>query len=586
MKILKGISCSNGVAAGKAYRYRKIRPEVTRRTVVPAQIDYELEELEESIKQTKLQINAIKAQALRNLGMDKALVFDAYIAILEDPDLIQELKHLIISQKSCAAGAIEEVFHKHINVFGNMEDEYFKERAADIDDLGQRLLKNISGIAAEADNVVSDRRIFVFEEITTTDMAMVMKAHALGIVSGKGSNTSHAAIMARALGIPAVFGLGKSLPEIKNDEFVILNGSEGTVILSPDKEQIEHYIRMSERNDVASDGDSVGTGFLSDTLDGFHIRLMANIDSPEDITSAIKLGAEGVGLYRSEFLYSTCDYLPCEEMQLEAYKTAAIKLAGKPMVIRTLDAGGDKRISGLNLPDEANPFLGWRSIRVSLDRKDIFETQLSAILKAGTYGSLSLMYPMISCVSEVREANLVLQKVKAQLSSEGCSFCSDIRVGLMVEVPSAVMMIDSLLKEVDFVSIGTNDLCQYVLAADRSNPYVSHLHQPLHPAVLKLVSMVIESAEKNGKPVSTCGEMASDPASVLVLMGLGMKEFSMNAASIPAVKKLVSSTTMEYAKNVARHVLSLSTAAEAVEYAAKALDYLPSTNHLSSSSHK
>ncbi len=576
MKILKGISCSNGVVAGKVHRCRKIRTEVDRRTVIPAEIDKELDRLKESLKQTKLQINAIKAQTLQNLGRERVEVFDAHIAILEDPDLNKELKDLIVFQKKSAATAIEEVFHKYTDVFSAMDDEYFKERASDIDDLGQRLLKNISGMSTEYDPCISERRIYLFEEITPTDIAMIIKARALGIAAEKGSNTSHAAIMARALGIPAVFGLGKSICEIGNDASIILNGFDGSVIISPDEEQIIHYIQMSECNDIIYGRDNTDAGLSSDTLDGFHIKLMANIDAPEDIASVKKFGAEGVGLYRSELLYSTCDHLPSEDLQLEAYKAAAVKLSGKPMVIRTLDAGGDKRILSLNLPEEANPFLGRRSIRVSLDRHDLFEAQLRAILKAGAYGSLSLMYPMISCVSEVREANGILERVKSQLANEGCSFCKDIKVGMMVEVPSAVMMIETILKEVDFVSIGTNDLCQYVMAADRCNPYVAHLYQPLHPAVLKLVAMVLEAAGKCGKPVSTCGEMASDPAAVLVLMGMGMKEFSMNAAAIPIVKKLIRSTTMEYAKNVARHVLSLSTAIETVAYTAKVLDYLSS----------
>lgn len=573
MKVLKGISCAGGIAAGKAYRYRKIRPEIGRRTVIPAEIGVELEKLEEAIKQTRLQISAIKSQTLQNLGRDRADVFNAHIAILEDPDLIKELKDSIVFQKNSAEAAVEEVFHRHACIFKTMDDEYFRERAADIDDLGQRLLKNISGTAAEFNTGLSGRHIFVSEEITPTDIAMIIKESALGIVSGKGSNTSHAAIMARALGIPAVFGLGsKAISEIENYSSIIVDGFEGSVILSPEKEQMEHYMRMSERLNVIFTDDRVDAGLPSDTPDGFHIRLLANIDTPEDIDIVLKYGAEGVGLYRSEFLYSACEHLPCEEVQLEAYRTAAFKLTGKPLVIRTLDAGGDKRIPGLNLPEETNPFLGWRSIRVSLGRLDIFKTQLRAILRAGACGRLSLLYPMITCVSEVREANRILEQVRSQLESEGENFGRDIRVGLMVEVPSAAILIDSMLKEVDFVSIGTNDLCQYVLAADRSNPSVSHLHQPLHPAVLKLIGMVIEAAGKCGKPVSTCGEMASDPASVLVLMGLGMKEFSMNAARIPAVKKMIRATTMEYARDVARHITGLSTAAEAVEYAARALE--------------
>lgn len=574
MKIYKGIACSGGAATGRAYKHSKTRPEVDRRTLLPGEAEKEIIRLEEAVECAKVQISGIRSHAYETLGKDNSEVFNAHLAILGDPELITELKDAVISYNITASAAIESVFGKHIKMFEGMDDEYFRERAADIDDIGQRLLRNISGITPDYGKSVNGSYIFVADEITPTDMAMIIRESLLGIVSGKGSNTAHAAIMARSLGIPAVFGLGEAISFIGNDESIIIDGTNGYVIASPDVEQIEAYKGIAETYAANAARDDVLAFLPSVTLDGEHITLLANIDTPEDISVIEKYGAEGVGLYRSEFLYTAYNGLPGEKEQFEAYKTAALRLRGKPLAIRTLDAGGDKSIPGLNPSNEINPFLGWRSIRISLDRRDIFKAQLKSVLKAGIYGSVSLMYPMVSNLSEIREANKVLEEAKSELEREGYPFDRRIKTGLMVEVPAAAIMIDVLVKEVDFVSIGTNDLCQYVLAADRSNPKVSHLHQPLHPAILRLISNVIKAAAKQGIPVSICGEMASDPASVLILLGLGMVEFSMNAASLPTIKKVVRSVSLKQAKSIAEHALSLPTPDEVVSYSKDALKSL------------
>ena len=571
--ILQGIAGSKGIVSGRVYIYQQ-SIEIDSTNIRDDQIPDELDKVDKAAEQTRHQIHRIKEIALRDFGEDKAAIFDAHLMILEDPMLVPEIKETIKNDRVQAGYAVKKSTGKLVEMFSDIEDEYLKERIADIKDVGNRLIRNILGAADEGLEAIGRDVLVVAHDLTPSDTATMDKKHIKGFATEIGGKTSHTAIMARSLGIPAVLGLGDIMKKIKNDDYIILDGIEGVVIVNPDKGQIEEYERKARKHKEDMDSLKAIAELPAVTTDGRSIEISANIGSPEDVQSAISYGADGVGLYRTEFLYMNRESLPSEDEQFEAYKTVAERFKDKPIIIRTLDIGGDKKLPYLELPDEMNPFLGWRAIRICLERKDLFKTQLRAILRAGAYGNVLMMYPMISAVDEVIEANKVLDEAKSELKAEGIAFNESIKTGVMIEIPSAALTADIIIKEVDFFSIGTNDLCQYTLAVDRMNEKISKLYQPFHPGILRLIKTVIDASHKEGKFTGMCGELAGDPAAAVILLGLGLDEFSMSASSMPQIKKIIRSVSYEKAKAYAQNALNMRYSSEIHEYALKIIDEL------------
>lgn len=571
--LLQGIAGSNGIIAGEAYIYQE-NIEIDKTSIEEAEINFELDKVEKAVFLTEQQIQKIREVATRDFGEEKAVIFDAHLLILNDPMLVPEIRETIEREKVQAGYAVQKSIEKLLEMFADIEDEYLKERVSDIKDVGSRLIRNILGVSNESIEDIGFDVVIVAHDLTPSDTATMDKKHIKGFATDIGGRTSHTAIMARSLGIPSVLGLGDATVKIKSGDYIILDGGEGKVIVDPDAEQIEKYEVKAKQYKDELDSLVSNVRLPAITTDGRSIEISANIGSPFDIEASMSYGAEGVGLYRTEFLYMNRDTIPSEDEQFEAYKIAAEKFDNKPIIIRTLDIGGDKKLPYLEFPHEMNPFLGWRAIRICLERKDLFKTQLRAILRASAYGNVLIMYPMISGIEEVIEANQVLKEAKKELIAEGIPFNEDIKTGVMIEIPSAALTADIIINEVDFFSIGTNDLCQYTLAVDRMNEKISKLYQPFHPGVLRLIKSTIDASHRVGKFTGMCGEMAGDPAAALILLGMGLDEFSMSASAIPRIKKIIRSVSYERAKVIAEHVLTMRSSSEIHEYALKMLNEL------------
>jgi phosphoenolpyruvate-protein phosphotransferase len=517
---------------------------------------------------------SLKEKVQQELDESKAQIFEAHRMMLEDPEFTGAIREAIQAGSVNAAYAVKEVSDTYIALFEQMEDEYMRERAADIRDVGSRLANNILGVSSG--NLASIDRpvIIVAHDLTPSDTAMMNKEHVLGFTTDVGGRTSHTAIMARSLGIPAVLGLGDISVKIQDGDALIIDGLEGKVLVNPDPGQQAEYEKKIREYRQRREKLQEAAALPAVTLDGKRIEVSCNIGTPEDVQGALENGGDGVGLFRTEFLYMNSNALPTEEEQYEQYRKAAALLQGKPLIIRTLDIGGDKKLPYLPIPEEMNPFLGWRAIRICLERKDIFKTQLRAILRAGAEGNVLVMFPMISGVGEVREAKQVLEEAKAELRQENISFDEAIKVGIMVEIPSAAVTADLIAKEVDFFSVGTNDLCQYTLAVDRMNPKVAGLYQPLHPGILRLIKNVIDASHRHGKFTGMCGEMAGTEEACAILLGLGLDEFSMSAGAIPGIKNIVRNITLEQAEEIAAHALELDTPEEVLEYSRSRLNQI------------
>lgn len=556
--MLKGIAASPGIEIGKAYVQKEQKIVINKDNIDEKAVDGEISRLEKAIEASKKQLEKIKQKAQRELGADKAEIFKAHLMVMEDPVFIEEIKTKIKDDKVTAENAVSLVSQNYIEMFNNMEDEYLKERAADVRDVSNRMIKNILGISIEALADLSEKVIVIAKDLTPSDTAQMNKRMVLAFATDMGGRTSHTAIMARSLEIPAVVGLVDISEKALTGDTVIIDGNKGIVYVNPDEETLKEYQKLKQdyinyRKELKQLKDLPG-----ETKDKARkVELSANIGTPKDVKGALENGAEGVGLYRTEFLYMDRENLPTEEEQFRAYKEVAEAMAPKPIIIRTLDIGGDKKLPYLDMPDELNPFLGWRAIRMCLDRPHILKTQLRAILRASHYGHLKIMYPMVSRAEEIRKANAILEEARKELKSEGLPFDEKLEVGIMVEIPSAAVIADILAKEVDFFSIGTNDLIQYTLAVDRMNEHISNLYEPLHPAVLRLIKNVIDASHNAGKWTGMCGEMAGDTIAIPILLGMGLDEFSMSASSIPQVKKIIRSLTYDEAKQIAKRALSL-----------------------------
>ena len=540
---LQGIAASDGIAIAKVYTLTE--PDLTVTKVTVEDSEKEVSRLDDALAASKKDVELIKETALKNLGEEEAQVFDAHLMVLSDPELIGQVKDSITSNKVNAESALKEVTDMFISIFAGMEDNpYMQERAADIRDVSKRILAHLLGVKIPSPATIKDEVIIVAADLTPSDTAQLNRQYVKAFVTDIGGRTSHSAIMARSLEIPAIVGTKEVTSTAKDGDIIIVDGLSGDVFLNPSEEVVAEYRAKAE----AFAAQQAEWEKLKDsktyTKDGHQVELAANIGTPKDLEGVVNNGAEGVGLYRTEFLYMDSHEMPTEEDQFEAYKAVLEGMNGKPVVVRTMDIGGDKELPYLPLPHEMNPFLGYRAIRISLNEPEMFRTQLRALLRASVYGKLRIMFPMIATLNDFRGAKALLEEEKAKLIAEGVAVSDDIQVGIMIEIPAAAVLAHQFAKEVDFFSIGTNDLIQYTMAADRMNERVSYLYQPYNPSILTLIKHVIDSAHKEGKWAGMCGEMAGDQTAVPLLVGLGLDEFSMSASSVLKTRSLISKLTL------------------------------------------
>ena len=540
---LQGIAASDGIAIAKVYTLTE--PDLTVTKVTVEDSEKEVSRLDDALAASKKDVELIKETALKNLGEEEAQVFDAHLMVLSDPELIGQVKDSITSNKVNAESALKEVTDMFISIFAGMEDNpYMQERAADIRDVSKRVLAHLLGVKIPSPATIKDEVIIVAADLTPSDTAQLNRQYVKAFVTDIGGRTSHSAIMARSLEIPAIVGTKEVTSIAKDGDIIIVDGLSGEVFLNPSEEVVAEYRAKAE----AFAAQQAEWEKLKDsktyTKDGHQVELAANIGTPKDLEGVVNNGAEGVGLYRTEFLYMDSHEMPTEEDQFEAYKAVLEGMNGKPVVVRTMDIGGDKELPYLPLPHEMNPFLGYRAIRISLNEPEMFRTQLRALLRASVYGKLRIMFPMIATLNDFRGAKALLEEEKAKLIAEGVAVSDDIQVGIMIEIPAAAVLAHQFAKEVDFFSIGTNDLIQYTMAADRMNERVSYLYQPYNPSILTLIKHVIDSAHKEGKWAGMCGEMAGDQTAVPLLVGLGLDEFSMSASSVLKTRSLIAKLTL------------------------------------------
>jgi len=565
--VLKGLPAAPGITIGKAYLLDSEDFTISKRHITEKDLPDEINRFQDALINTRNEILKIKEKISLDMGVEHGEIFSAHLLVLEDAMLIEEVISKMKKDKVGVEYVFLEVLRKYIKTFSKMDDEYLRERISDINDVGKRVLRNLLGAKQMSLADIRERVIIIAYDLSPSDTAMMHRKNVIGFATDIGGRTSHTAIMAKSLEIPAVVGLEKITKVVRNGDTLIVDGSRGLIIADPQKRTLEKYNAERKRFEKLEKELMTLKNLPCETLDGHRIELSANIEMPEEVVSVLKHGADGIGLYRSEFIFINRTDLPGEEEQFKAYKEVAKKMASKPVIIRTLDLGGDKFLSQLEIPREMNPFLGWRAIRFCLARPSIFKSQLRAILRASTFGDLKIMYPMISGVEELRQANAILEEVKDQLKKEKIPFSKKIEVGAMIEIPSAALTSDILAKEVDFFSIGTNDLIQYALAVDRVNEKIAYLYEPAHPAVLRLVKNVIDSGHKEGIWVGMCGEMAGDPALAIILLGLGLDEFSTSPMLLPEIKKMIRAFKLSDAKKMAEKALTLQTGREVEEFA-------------------
>ncbi|MFE4572778.1 phosphoenolpyruvate--protein phosphotransferase [Paenibacillus chitinolyticus] len=562
MANIRGIAASAGIAIARAFRLEHPDLTVVRKTVEDTEA--EVAKFEEALEKSSAELEAIKEQTLREMGEEKAEIFESHLLVLGDPELVDPVKAKIRDEKVNAEFAMNEVAMTFVEMFENMNSDYLKERAADMRDVTKRVLAHLLDVKFVSPSSISEETVVVAEDLTPSDTAQLNRTYVKGFTTNIGGRTSHSAIMARSLEIPAVVGTKNVLDLVKDGDLLIVDGLDGDVLINPEPAVVEEYRAKQQRYAEQRAEWAKLRNEPTVTPDGHHVELAANIGTPADVAGVLENGGEAVGLYRTEFLYMGRDQLPTEEEQYKAYKAVLEKMEGKPVVVRTLDIGGDKELPYLQLPKEMNPFLGFRAIRLCLEREDIFRTQLRALLRASVHGSLRIMFPMIATLDEFRQAKALLLEEKAKLAAEGTPASDEIQLGIMVEIPSTAIMADQFAKEVDFFSIGTNDLIQYTMAADRMNERVSYLYQPYNPAILRLVKMVIDAAHREGKWAGMCGEMAGDTTAIPLLLGLGLDEFSMSATSILPARSQIVKLSLSEMRQLAARAIELSTAEEVV----------------------
>lgn len=559
--MLKGIAASSGVAISKVYKLE--RPVLV---VNPNFIDLEteLKIFSESIEKTKVDIEKVKSKAVGRLSDDELAIFDAHLMVASDPEFIGQIEEQIRNGSSVST-AVENVKSMFVGMFEAMEDEYFRERAADIKDVTYRLLAHTLNVKIPDLSLIDEEVIIVAHDLTPSDTAQLDRQYVKGFATEIGGRTSHSAIMARSLEIPAVVGIKGVLENTNNDDVIILDALTGDVLINPENETIDLYRKKEVEYAEYRESLKQLISAESVTVDGHRVEIAGNIGNAKDVVAVLENGGDGVGLYRTEFLYMDASSLPSEEDQYNAYKAVLEAMGDKLVVIRTLDIGGDKELSYLKFPHELNPFLGYRALRLCLDRPDIFRTQLRALLRASVHGKLAIMFPMVATVNEFRAAKALLEDERKNLTEEGIAVSDQLQVGIMIEIPAAAVNARNLAKEADFFSIGTNDLIQYTMAADRMNQQVSYLYQPYNPSILNLIKMAIDGAHAEGKWCGMCGEMAGEELAVPVLLGLGLDEFSMSATSILAARKMVRSLNYQEMKEMANRALECGTQEEVLD---------------------
>lgn len=561
---IKGIGASPGIAIGKALVLEHKEMVIEKKENV--NVEVEVEKLNSAVDTSKKELSAVKEKVAKELGEEEAEIFGAHLLVLEDPEFIGEAENKIKNESLNAEYALNEVKDMFVSIFESMDNDYMRERAADVKDVTNRVLRHILGIKIIDLSNLSDEVVLIAHDLTPSDTATMDKKKVLGFLTNIGGRTSHTAIMSRTLEIPAIVGLSDVTDKVKDSDMIVFDGDKGIVIVSPEEDVVAEYQEKKRIFEEDKKALELLKGQPSVTTDGNHVELAGNIGTPNDLEGLINNDAEGVGLYRTEFLYMDSDEFPSEEIQFEAYKKVLEGMKGKPVVIRTLDIGGDKKLSYFEMEEEMNPFLGYRAIRLCLDRTDIFKTQLRALFRASVYGKLRIMFPMISSLEELLAAKAICEEVKSDLKAEGLGYSDDVEIGMMIEIPSAAVISDLLAKHVDFFSIGTNDLIQYTCAVDRMNQKISYLYNQFNPAVLRLIKMVIKNAHAEGKWVGMCGESAGDQMMIPILLGFGLDEFSMSPISILRARRLINSVSEKDMQALSDKVLEFGTAKEIESY--------------------
>ena len=560
--MLKGIAASSGITIAKAYKLETPQITIEKKDSNPQE---EIEKFKNALAASRKDIETIKERATGKLSDEELEIFDAHLMVVDDPAMSDEVISMIENEKVNAEYALDVVSNNYISMFESLDDEYMRERAADIKDVTTRIKYHILGVDVADLSLIDQEVIVVAHDLTPSDTAQLDKKFTKGFATEIGGRTSHSAIMARSLEIPAVVGIASVMSEVKHGDLLILDALKGQLIVNPDEKTIEQYQEKAEKYQKEVAALKVLKDKETITTDGHKVEIVGNIGTPDDVAGVIDNGGEGVGLYRTEFLYMNSTELPTEEQQFEAYKKVLVAMNGKPVVVRTLDIGGDKKLPYLPIDPEMNPFLGYRAIRLCLDRKDIFRTQLRALLRASAYGKLRIMFPMIATIDEVVSAKALLEEEKEKLVKEGVEVGQDLQVGMMVEIPAAAVLADEFAKYADFFSIGTNDLIQYSMAADRMSEKVSYLYQPLNPSILRLIKLTIDGAHSQGKWCGMCGEMAGEPDAMAVLMGLGLDEFSMSATSILKARSIANSISYQEMQQLAAKAVKCQRAQEVLD---------------------
>lgn len=566
MKTLKGIAASPGIVIGKAYVLDSEEMVIPQRVIKESMIPKEITRFQDALTETRAEIQKIRDKISKEISKEHGDIFNAHLMVLEDRAIIEEVMERVKKEKQNAEFIFSQVLRKYVQSFLKIDDEYLRERVSDINDVGRRVIRHLVGDRRASLSEIKEKVILVAYDLAPSDTAVMHRKNVIGFVTDIGGRTSHTAIMAKSLEIPAVVGLESATRQIRTGDTIVVDGIQGNVTINPSAGELQKFRQDHARHTEFNRSLKRFKDLPCVTTDGRRLELAANIEFPEETPSVLSHGADGIGLYRSEFLYMNRVDLPSEEEQYQAYKKVVTAMAPKPVIIRTFDLGGDKFLSHLEMPHEMNPFLGWRAIRFCLASPDIFKTQLRAILRASAHGKLRMMYPMISGVGEVRAANKLLEEAKSELRAKKNAFDEKIEVGAMIEIPSAALTCDILADEVDFFSVGTNDLIQYALAVDRINERIAYLYEPAHPAVLRLLQTIIEAGHAKKIWVGICGEMSGDPIFTPVLLGLGMDEISTSPVMVPEIKKIVRSLSYEEARQIAKYVMTLRAGTEVVNF--------------------